>query len=124
MEKYLDGMRRTIDLSDTCLEGLEHIRKQLNEGYIEDTIPLMVDVITAFSQIEDFIQPILVKSSLSSNHIESLTSSLRNALDHAVTAYNQELNGKVVEIFQFTLLPAFRKWKSEVERVFQPYLLS
>ncbi len=124
MEKFIDGMRRTIDLSDTCLEGLEHIRKRLNDGCIEGTIPLMVDVITAFSQIEDFMLPILGKSLLPSNHIESLTYSLRNAFDHAVTAYNQEQNGKALEIFQFTLLPAFRKWKSEVDSVFHPYLLS
>lgn len=124
MEQYLDGMRRTIELSNTCMEGLEHIKGRLNDGFIEDTIPLMVDVITAFSQIEDFIQPILRTSSLPSHHIESLTQTLRNAFDHAVAAYNQEQNGKVLEIFQFTLLPAFRKWKNEVEHAFQPYLLS
>ncbi len=85
MEKYLDIMKRTIELSETCLEGLEHIKGELNEGRFEETIQLMNDVVTAFSQMENSIKSIF--PTLLSNHIESLTHSLRNAFEHMVTAY-------------------------------------
>ena len=50
--KILDIMKRTIELSETCLEGLEHIKEKLNEGQFEETIPLMNDSVVAFSQME------------------------------------------------------------------------
>ncbi|MBP1931459.1 hypothetical protein [Ammoniphilus resinae] len=122
MEKYIDVMKRTIELSVTCLEGLEHIKVKLNEGRFEETIQLMNDVVTAFSKMESSIQPIF--HTLPSNEIQPLTHSLINAFENAVTAYEQGQAGKVKEIFQFTLLPAYKKWKVEVEKVFHPYLIS
>lgn len=115
-------MKRTVELSDTCLEGLEHIKGSLNEGRFEDTIQLMNDVLLAFSQMESSIQSILPE--LPSNHIESMTNILRNTFDHAVTAYEKGQGGKVLEIFQFTLLPTYKKWKDEVDKTFHPYLVS
>jgi hypothetical protein len=51
MEKYLDVVKRTIELSDTCLDGLEHIKGRLNEGRFEETFQMMSDVVSAFSQL-------------------------------------------------------------------------
>jgi hypothetical protein len=109
-------------LSDTCLEGLENIKGRLNEGQFQETIQLMSDVVTGFSQKEKSIQPIF--SDFPSNQIETLTQSLRNAFELTATAYEQGQVGKVLEIFQFNLLPAFKNWKSELEQTFTPYLIS
>ena len=48
MEKYLDIMKRTIELTETCYEGLEHIKEKLNEGQFVETIPLMNDSVVCF----------------------------------------------------------------------------
>jgi len=122
MEKYLEIIRRTIELSETCLEGLEHIKGKLKEGQFTETIPLMNDSVIAFSQMEKSLQ--LIFSTLDSNYLESLTHSLQTAFDHTVTVYELGQLGKALEIFQFTLLPSFKKWKNEIEVVFHPYLVS
>jgi len=122
MEKYIDIMKRTLELTDTCLEALEHIKQTLNEGQLDETFSLMNDSIAAFSQIETSLQSIY--STLYSNRIESLTHSLQSAFDHAVTACEMGQRGKVLEIFQFTLLPNYKKWQTELERVFHHYVVS
>jgi len=111
VEKYLEVLKRTTELSDTCLEGLEHIKGKLNDGHFEETIQLMNDMVIAFSQIESSIQ--LIIPQLSSNNMESLTNSLRSAFEHTVFAYEQGQREKVIEIFQFTLQPAFKRWSDE-----------
>jgi hypothetical protein len=52
MEKYLDVMKRTVELSDSCLGVLEHIKVRLNEGAFEDTVQLMDDFVNGCYQIE------------------------------------------------------------------------
>jgi len=122
MEKYLDIIKRTIQLSETCLEGLEYTKEKLNEGQFEQTIPLMNDSVIAFLQMEKSLQPIF--PTFNSNHNESLTHSLQDAFDHAVTAYELGQRGKVLEVFQFTLLPNYKKWKDEIEKAFHTFVVS
>jgi hypothetical protein len=121
MEKYIDVMKRTIELSESCKETLEHIKLRLNEGAFEDTFRSMDDFVNGFYQIEISMSDYLHK--LSPNGIEERTIHLRNAMEHVVSAYEQGESGKALEIIQFNLLPNCISWKAEIERVLNPYVL-
>jgi hypothetical protein len=122
MEKYMDVMKRTVELSESCLGAIDHIKARLNEGAFEDTIRLMDDLVNGFYQIERSLQGFISK--LPSNQIEGLTNRVRSAMEHTISAYEQGDRGKVLEIIQFNLLPSFKIWKAELDQVLSPYLIS
>src|SRR5690606_25210259 len=120
--KYVDTMKQTVGLAETCLEGIEHIKSRFNEGHFEDTIRLFRDSVEAYYHMERAIQALPKK--LAANQLEERTESLRKAFEHVVSAYKKGDRGKAQEIIQFTLQPAFKKWKSELEKAFAPYIVS
>jgi RNA binding exosome subunit len=120
MDKYVEVMRHVIELSETVDGGLEHIKRRINEGYFEDTIQLFTDVVEAFSHIEKSIQPLLPH--LPQNNLDSLTISLHESFEYAVSAYEKGEGGKVLEIIQFNLLPMYKKWQTVLEATLRPYI--
>jgi len=122
MNKYIGIMKRTTELADTCLKGLEHIRSKLNQGEFNSTLMMFHDSANAFHQMQKSIQTVLKE--LPDNELELLSDSLRDTIELVVSTYEQEDRGKVLEILQFTLLPQYKKWQDELNRCFQPYLLS
>jgi hypothetical protein len=122
MEKYVNVMKRTLELSESCQEALEHIKARLNEGNFEETMRLMDDLVNGFYQIEKSVQAF--SSSLPSNQMENTTNQVRKAMEHVVSAYEQGERGKVLEIIQFNLLPNYKKWKTELETTLHPFVLS
>jgi RNA binding exosome subunit len=122
MDKHIETMKRIVELSDTILEGLEHIKSEVNEGRLGNTVELMKDVTEAFFQIEQSISPFL--SELPTNGIENLTESLKTGMEYVVRAYEVEKGDQVFEILQFTLLPVYKKWKNELDRTLGPFISS
>ena len=122
MNKYIDVMKRTTELAETCLKGLEHVKSKLNEGEFDSTMMMFHDSANAFYQMHKSIQPVLKE--LPDNELESLSASLRDTIELDVSTYEQGDRGKVLEILQFTLLPQYKKWQAELNRCFRPYLLS
>ena len=122
MEKYIEVMKQSLDLSGTILEGLQHIQKLLGEGKIDETMALFEDVISAFAVVERSIEP--VKEELHDHELEDKVKSVKGALEHVVSAYEVKNHGKVQEVMQFTFVPQFKKLKDELERAFRPYLIS
>jgi len=115
-------MRQAKDLSDTCLEGLEHVKSKLNQGEFESTMMMFHDSANAFYQMHKSIQPVLKE--LPDNELELLSDSLRDTIELVVSTYEQGDRSKVLETLQFTLLPQYKKWQDELNHCFQPYLLS
>ncbi|UCZ52687.1 hypothetical protein LGQ02_18045 [Bacillus shivajii] len=122
MEKYIDVMKQSVDLSQTILEGLQHIQKLQGEGKFEETMYLFEDVVAGFSSVEKSMQPLLKE--LNNDELEARMNSVKIALDLVVSSYESNNYGKVQEIMQFTLVPQFMKLKQELERTFETYLLS
>lgn len=122
MEEYIDLMKRTVELSESCVEVLEHIKLRINEGAFEETFRLMDDLVNSVYQIEVSMQGYL--DQLPENRIIERTSQLRNALEHTVSAYEHGQSGKTFEIIQFNLLPSCKSWKAEIEKALYPYVLS
>ncbi|TVY08426.1 hypothetical protein [Paenibacillus cremeus] len=122
MEKYVDVMTRTLELSESCVEALEHIKLRINEGVFEDTMRLMEDLVNAVYQIETSMQSFLDQLPL--NGIEDKPTQLRSALEHVVSAYEQGNSGKALEIIQFNLFPSCKHWKAEIDKALHPFVLS
>jgi hypothetical protein len=122
MEKQIDVMKRTLELSETMGEALEHIKNQVNEGKAESTIQLANDTMTAFASIVQGMRGFL--NELPPNQVEEYTDKLLKGFDVLITAYEQHQDGKILEVLQFNVLPAYKKWNGELVQYLQPYLVS
>jgi hypothetical protein len=122
MEKQINVMKRTLELSETMGEALEYIKAQVNEGQVESTIQLANDTMAAFASIVQSIRGFL--DELPPNQIEAHTDMLVKGFDVLTTAYEQRQNGKALEVLQFNVLPAYKKWNSELVQYLQPYVVS
>ncbi|WNF36576.1 hypothetical protein RJD24_19475 [Bacillaceae bacterium IKA-2] len=122
MEKYIDVMKQSVELSETTLEGLQHIQKLLTEGKFEETMSMFEDIVSAFSTMQQSLTPVTEK--LENHQIESTSNKVQDALELVVSAYEAKSHGKVQEIIQFTLTPQMKKWKEELEEAFQTYIVS
>ncbi len=122
MEKQIHIMKRTLELSDTMGEALNHIKIQINEGHIENTIQLANDTMTAFVSIIQSMKAFLEE--LQANQIEIYTDTLVRSFDALITAYEQQQTGKILEILQFNVLPAYKNWRMELRKQLQPYTIS
>lgn len=117
MEKHLNVMKKTVELAESCVETLEYIKSKLNQGSFEETVPLMNDLVIGFYQIEVSMQRYF--DQLSVKRIEEKSNQLRSAMEHTVTAYEQRLSGKALEVIQFNLLPSCKRWKEEIEKALE-----
>lgn len=122
MDKYLDVIRRTLQLSETILEGLTYIQANLDLGEFEKTKTMFTDVIEGIYQIQQSISAFL--SELPANEIAALNGKLKNSLDGVVSAYEQKKAAQLKEKMEEELLPVFEQWQEELRRCLRPYLLN
>jgi hypothetical protein len=112
-------IKHILELSDTGLEGLEHIKTRIHEGYFTESFPLLHDVISSFAAIEQ--QLTQWQPALSSVQFKESAEKLRNAFSNMVSACEQGKQGKAKEIMQFALLPYYRKWRSALNQDLASY---
>lgn len=122
MDKYLDVIRKTLQLSETILEGLTYIQANLDLGEFEKTKTMFTDVIEGIYQIQQSISAFL--SELPANEIAALNGKLKNSLDGVVSAYEQKKAAQLKEKMEDDLLPVFEQWQEELKRCLRPYLLN
>lgn len=122
MEKHIEVMKQSLELSETLLEGLQHIQKLLNEGKSEQTIFLFEDTLVAYETIARTVESVV--NELNNESIPAQQAVFSQAADLVVTAYEERNYAKVQEVLQFTLVPRFKKLKEQLEEVFKPYVIS
>lgn len=113
LKKQRDIAKKTLDLLTTIDEALRHIRELLNEGNFKGSIPLFEDVVHGFSVIEGSIDQL--EWGTVSEAASGLRERILNGLDLTVDAYEEDLEGKVREILQFTLIPLFAEWQKQLD---------
>jgi len=121
-KEQVEVMRQIIELTETMEEGLEHIKDTLNQRTPKKAIRMLLDTTTAFTHIETVVEPMLTE--LPENSIEEKTDRLRSALAIMVSEYEENNGLRGREILQFTLEPAFKDWRAELQEVLMPYTLS
>ena len=120
MKEYYDVMRNILNLSETSMDGLHHIASRLEEGHFESTVILMEDVVEAVYHIESSVLHFADK--LEPNGLDSATANLRLALNSVVHAYEQGQRAKALVFMQQNLLPAFARWREELNVCLSPYV--
>lgn len=122
MKKYLDVIRRTLELADTCLQGLEHAKTCINEGRFEDGIIMLHDAVFGYYQMEKALVPVL--ANLPGTKMCPLSEALNNALNTVVSVQERGERAKALELMQFSVVPAYKKWHAELNRCLRPYVAS
>jgi len=98
---------RILPLAENMLEGLEHAVLLIQDGKIEQTHGLMVDVIEGFGSIEDAI-PLVWKEE--QDRIMEWTHGLRDKFSVLVTAYENEDKLAILDVLESDILPSYRSW--------------
>ena len=111
-----------LELLETMEEGMDYIRAKLGELNIEETVTVLTDLITAFTEVEKSISSMMEE--LPENQIPQKDDELRIAFDTMVKEYETAKGQKAYKIMQFTLEPAFENWKEELENILKPYVVS
>ncbi|MEQ8175991.1 MAG: hypothetical protein ABRQ26_13105 [Syntrophomonadaceae bacterium] len=122
MENNFEVIVQSLNLSCTVAEGLEHIKSKFEEGYYEDALLLFQDVVHAVMSIENAIAPFILK--LPPNQLAFLKNEVQDALEIMMTAYEGGVWNTVNETMEQSLLPAYYRWKEELERCLRLYMAS
>ncbi|WP_019635622.1 hypothetical protein [Paenibacillus fonticola] len=122
MEAYVEVMRRTVELSETCIEGLQYVSIRLDEGMMEETLYLLEDIVYGFCQIVNSTQ--LLDSCIIDDHFSVITNSIEKSLDDIVSAYESNNLYLASNEINHRLLPFFQSWNNELAYVFKNYILS
>ncbi|MCU6792941.1 hypothetical protein OB236_12505 [Paenibacillus sp. WQ 127069] len=122
MERYLEVMKLTAELSETCLEGIEHIPVQIERGLFEESMRLFVDVISAYSHIERSL--LLIGRLLPMERIEDLNALIITSIEEIVDLYENLEWTKVLYIIRTRLIVIFVDWRNSIQTLVFPYILS
>jgi ribosomal protein S1 len=122
MENYIDLMKQVSELSDSALEGLEHVKQMLNAGNIKSALILSRDFTQAFYQMEKTCG--LISKNQLSDELRNQTISLRESINVLVSAFEVSQYSRAQEVIQFNVLPAYKKWQSLLQGDFRPYILN
>ncbi|WP_168123935.1 hypothetical protein [Paenibacillus sp. HB172176] len=122
MEKHthITVMKRTLALSYTCLEAINHLKTALEAEISEGAILLFGDLIEAFIQIEDSLQSF--DNQLPLIELQEPSGAVRTALEQSAAAFESNDNERTLTSIHNSLQPAFESWKSELERILSPFL--
>ena len=115
-------IKYTLGLLETMEEGMDYVKAKLGELNIEGTVTVLTDLITAFTEVEKSISPMVAE--LPKNQILEKADKLRTDFDTMVKEYETAKGQKAYEIMQFTLEPSFKNWKQELENTLKPYTIS
>jgi hypothetical protein len=118
----MDVIHRMIELSDTCLDGIEHIQGSLNKGSLEYTISLLLDVTQAIFSMNNALQPMNVM--FPSDALGFKMTSLWDSIDILISYYEENNCTHALLEVKEDLLPRYNEWKQELERCLHPYFLS
>ncbi len=88
--KYIVGLLETME------EGMDYVKAKLGELNIEGTVTVIIDLITAFTEVEKSISPMI--DELPENQISEKADKLRVSFDTMVKEYEVSKGQKAYEI--------------------------
>lgn len=122
MENNIDVIRKSVELSDTVIDGLQHIQSLLFRGMNTEAIHLFEDVLYAYITIERSIRQILENLAIQ-NPVKSITS-IKVTIDIIISSFEQNRYEDVDSVIESELIPQFKNLKKEFEFTFYSYLNS
>lgn len=122
MDKYGEIFRRLLDLSDTVLEGLEHMEKQLAEIRYEESFVLLQDIVTGIDSIEKSLQPFV--NDLSPNKLVIYIIEMEKEINELVSCYENYDIVKIKDGVTSKVLPGYLQWQQELKHMLEPFVIS
>lgn len=117
----MEVMRKTLELMDTCIDGVEYITWRLHEGKMEACLYLLEDIVCGFYKMKDSMD--LLNNYFSRRYDHYKEYEVENELDAIITAYKlHQINQAILHAGR--LLPRFKVWKGELEGHFRSFILS
>lgn len=99
-----------LQLAATMQEGVEHIQQQQARGQAAElTVPLFMDVVTAFTEIE-FTMTNMLPVIENNEYMTEKTDALRDALASTASAYEGASDVTPLFSVEHTLLPCIKHW--------------
>ena len=121
MEHSIEVMRKTLELMDTCIEGVEYIARKLHEGKMEACLYLLEDIVCGFCKMKDSMD--LLNSYFSRHYDDNKEIEVESELDAIITAYKlHHINQAILHAGR--LQTRFMVWKGELEGHFRSFILS
>jgi len=117
-----DLAKRLLALAETGLEGLEYVKEQDGLGNFEQTMSVFTDVIHSFSEIENVLNTNQMEEGYAD--LATATESLRDGFNWMVKAYENQEQGGTLGIMQLTLIPRYKSWQEELEKILSQYIVS
>ena len=102
-----------LELADTTLEGLEHIQARTMEGCFEDTVDLYTDVADSMCQMQTALATVLPDYEESDLNTES--DKVVESMQLVLAAYEGDKEVRPMEVMQFAMLPAYRRWHNQLQ---------
>ncbi|SNS48924.1 hypothetical protein SAMN05446037_101165 [Anaerovirgula multivorans] len=122
MNKYYEVIQQILPLLDTIKEGILHIQNQLVELRYEEALTLLQDAMKGIASIDSVMQPIY--DELPENNIDTLFVVVKESMNKAVDSYEQGSESNLENQIEKEVLPSFKAWKEEMEKVLKPYVVS
>lgn len=121
MVRYFDVMRKIIELSDSCLEGIQYIKEHI--GCSKD-IALLVfyDVVSAIDQMERSIS--ICEIDIDTTQIEEYLEILWGIIEEVVSILEYHNYDRAKYVIHNFFLPNYQDFKKELERILQIYIIS
>jgi hypothetical protein len=103
-------------------EGSEHAQNKIAELRYEEAFIILNDIMEGIVSIENTIQQI--DKELPLDNIINLSAPIKEGMSKAVACYEQGKESDLYEQIAKTIIPDFRHWKEEIEKILRPCIIS
>ncbi|MGP4040721.1 hypothetical protein ACTWP4_12630 [Gracilibacillus sp. D59] len=122
MENQIVVMKNIVELSETMVEGLQHLQSEVENGNLDETMYLFEDFIQAFASIENAMNS--MDDELKGDITEVKMDNVKENIEHVVQGYEKNDQNLLLENMQHHLEPTLLEWKKQMEKQFHPYILN
>ncbi|SES30130.1 hypothetical protein SAMN05518684_11522 [Salipaludibacillus aurantiacus] len=123
MERHLEIMKQSLQLSETVVNGLIHTKTLLSEGKRPEAMQMLDDILVSYESVERSVTPVLAEMDMAeAEEVQGYFTNVQKGVNAVVTGLEAEKYEKVEEVLDSTLIPQFRKLNDDLKKAFQPYL--
>lgn len=112
-EERAEIHKMVIDLSETTAEGLVHINNFTARGRFEETAELFTDVANSFHETARALM--VTVPGYEETDLKVKTDKVIKAMQLVLAAYEGDKEVRPMETLQFALIPAYLRWRREVQ---------
>jgi hypothetical protein len=108
MDKKVDIYKTMLALSETTLEGIEHIHIRAKEGRFEETADIFTDVADSFHEMRKAL--LWYYPEFEESALDLITQEVVGGMQLLLAAYEGDKDVRPLVVLQFSLVPGFQRW--------------